>query len=146
MLACLVAGPEVLDYESIETISILKYFESPVSGPTQVEERLVYGIVLRPDYVDAHLDIMSIKEVQKTAHRYLANGGTMGLMHEGKADAVCVESYIAPVDFAFGSGEVKRGDWMLVSQIISDELWGRIKSGELKSFSPGGWSRARILV
>lgn len=87
-----------------------------------------------------------MKEVEKTAHRFMANKGKMGLQHEQEADAVVVESYIAPVDFPLGLGEVRKGDWVLVSLVINDQIWKDIKSGQLTAYSPGGKTRARILV
>ena len=127
-------------------VKVLKFMEASPTNPGEEEQRLVYGIVLRPNAVDGHLDIMTTREVAKTAHRFLANGGSMGIMHEREADAVAVESYLAPIDFTLGNGEVRKGDWVLVSLVINDNLWDRIKSGELSAYSPGGKSKARILV
>lgn len=155
ILATFVYGTQALEVlpeirasrpEADTKVKVLKFLESSPTHPGEEEQRLVYGIVLRPNKVDGHLDIMTSREVEKTAHRFLANGGTMGLMHEKEADAVVVESYIAPIDFPFGSGEIKKGDWVLVSLVINDQLWDRIKSGELSAYSPGGKSKARILV
>jgi hypothetical protein len=151
--------PKVEGFEEIDThaslgspslqearVKVLKFMEASPTNPGEDEQRLVYGIVLRPNAVDGHLDIMTTREVAKTAHRFLANGGTMGIMHEKEADAVAVESYLAPIDFTLGNGEVRKGDWILVSLVINDNLWDRIKSGELSAYSPGGKSKARILV
>lgn len=153
MLATLIYGTSALLIDQVSpepakeqpaNIQILKFFEGDQG--TKQEQRLVYGVVLRPNAVDAHMDIMSMKEVEKTAHRFMANKGKMGLMHEQEADAIVVESYIAPVDFPLGTGEVRQGDWILVSLVINDRIWDQIKSGELTAYSPGGKSRARILV
>ena len=133
------SGKEPVEAE----VKILKFFQDREG---EKELRLVTGIVLRPNHVDAHLDIMTPREVQKTAHRFLANGGNMNLMHEKDADAVVVESSIAYADAPLGSGEVRKGDWLLTSLVICDDLWDRIKSGELSAYSPGGKSKARILV
>lgn len=136
---------EDLDPLAGAELKILKFYNEPQS-PQEPEKRLVYGVVLRPNHVDAHMDIMSMSEVEKTAHRFMANKGKMGLMHEQDAAAVIVESYIAPLDFPMGAGEVRKGDWVLVALVIDDQIWGKIKSGELTGFSPGGKTRARILV
>ena len=148
--------PEVRKYAKVKgdpedfgldsRVQILKFMEASPTNPGEEEQRLVYGVVLRPNKVDGHLDIMTTREVEKTAHRFLANGGSMGIMHEKEADAVAVESYIAPIDFVLGNGEVKKGDWILVSLVINDHLWDRIKAGDLTGYSPGGKSKARILV
>ncbi len=102
------------------------------------DQRLVYGIVLRPSVVDGHLDIMTPEEVQKTAHYYMAVGGIMGDGHVDFADAIPVESYIAPVDFEINGQQVVKGDWVLVSLVVDDDLWAKIKSGEVTAYSPGG--------
>lgn len=152
ILASLVYGPsdpDILPTDHApegslpDEVKILKFFEEKAEPG---EQRLVYGVVLRPNAVDAHMDIMTMKEVEKTAHRFMANKGKMGLMHEQEADAIVVESYISPVDFPLGLGEVRKGDWVLVSLVINDQIWEKIKSGELSAYSPGGKTRARILV
>ena len=154
IMATLLYGSPVLDLlpkltdRSFENskIKILKFLESSPTDPYEQEQRLVYGVVIRPNAVDGHLDIMTEREVEKTAHRFLANGGSLADMHKKGANAVVVESYIAPIDFPFGNGEIRKGDWVVVSLVIDDDLWEKIKSGELIAYSPGGKSRARILI
>ena len=51
------------------------------------------------------------------------------------------ESYIAPADLTINGQRVKKGSWLLMYHILSDELWRRIKSGELTGFSMGGFAR-----
>lgn len=103
------------------------------------EKRLVYGIVMRPNVVDVHKDIISREELEKTAHYYLANKGVVGDRHSKVAKVEVVESYIAPVSFKLGDGEVKEGDWVLVTHILDDDLWAKVKSGEYQAYSPGGF-------
>ena len=107
------------------------------------EQRLVYGVVIRPNMIDGHLDTMSPEEVIKTAHYFMAVKGIMGVGHAEKAEAIPVESYIAPVDFMLGDGEVKAGDWVLVSYILDDELWSKVKSGVYNGYSPGGFANRK---
>ena len=73
-------GLEVAESEPVE----VKVIKSEVDD----DQRLVYGIVLRPSVVDGHLDIMTPDEVQKTAHYYMAVGGIMGDSHAEFADAI----------------------------------------------------------
>lgn len=123
-------GLEVAEGDPIE----VKVIKADVDD----DQRLVYGIVLRPNVVDGHLDIMSSDEVEKTAHFYMATGGIMGDGHVDAADAIPVESYIAPVDFQIEGQQVIKGDWVLVSLVVDDDLWAKIKSGEVTAYSPGG--------
>ena len=102
------------------------------------ELRLVYGVVLRPDVIDKELDVMTPREVEKACHFYGAVNGIMGFRHRQKADAIPVESYIAPVDFVIGNQQVHKGDWVVVSFVNDDELWRRVQAGEITGYSVGG--------
>jgi len=52
-----------------------------------------------------------------------------------------LESYLAPTDFSVGELAVKKGTWLLAVRVLSDELWERVKSGDLTGFSIGGSAR-----
>jgi hypothetical protein len=69
--------------------------------------------------------------------------GGLGLMHRLRVnDQVKVlESYLAPTDFTIGELTVRKGTWMLAVRVLSDELWDRVKSGDLTGFSIGGSAR-----
>jgi Putative phage serine protease XkdF len=116
------------------------------------EKRLVTGIVLEPDEVDAQKDWERAEVIERAAHNFLANynrpstdGGTLiGLMHktfEG-VGVELVESYIAPEEFHLGgtakSKKVKKGSWVMTVHISSDKTWKDVKSGKLTGFSVGG--------
>ncbi|MGE0327859.1 MAG: XkdF-like putative serine protease domain-containing protein [Polyangiaceae bacterium] len=107
------------------------------------DERYVLGIVLEPEVVDAQGDIYSPEEIRVAAHRFMEEFGGLGLMHRMRVnDQVKVlESYLAPEDFELGPSTVKKGTWMLAVRVLSDELWERVKGGELTGFSIGGSAR-----
>lgn len=107
------------------------------------EERYVLGVVLEPETVDAQQDIYSPEEVRKVAHRFLEESQTLGLMHQLPAagQVKIVESYLAPRELAFGDEVVKAGTWLMGVHVLSDELWARVKAGELTGFSIGGHAR-----
>ena len=69
--------------------------------------------------------------------------GGLGLMHQLRVnDQVKVlESYLAPTDFQIGEVVVPRGTWLLAVRVLSDELWQRVRNGELTGFSIGGSAR-----
>jgi len=103
------------------------------------DERIVYGVVLRPNFVDSQGDTMTADDVEAAAHYYLENARTIGLRHQGRLAGAVLESYIAPVDFTLGRGDVKKGDWVLVIRVDNDEVWQQIKDGDLDAFSVGGF-------
>lgn len=102
-------------------------------------QRIVYGVVLRPNFKDAQDDIMTPQDVESAAHYYLENARVLGFRHRGKIAGAVLESYIAPVDFKLGQGEVKKGDWVLVVRIDDNKIWQMIQDGELNAFSVGGF-------
>ncbi len=114
---------------------------------TDQEKRLVYGVVYEPDVEDSQGDVASAEEIEKAAHRfmiYLQEGvAFVDVQHNDQpADAVVVESYIAPVDFQFqGSSEaVRKGSWVVVTHIVDEQLWKAVKS-ELKGYSMAGFGK-----
>lgn len=103
------------------------------------ERRLVYGEVLVPDVEDSQGDVVSPEEIEKAAHEYLRNFRLVGDTHETLAPAEVVESYIAPVDFTPEGGDlIRKGSWVMVVKIHSDEMWEEVKKGEYTGFSIGG--------
>lgn len=106
---------------------------------TDGAQRIVYGVVMRPDFVDAHQDTASPEDVEQAAHWWLENSRTLGLRHNGLLVGVVLESYIAQTDFTLGAGEVKKGDWVLVIRIDDLEVWAGIEAGTYNAFSIGGF-------
>lgn len=108
-------------------------------------QRIVYAVVLRPNFSDAQGDTMLPADVEKTAHDYLENSRILKFRH-GKdskygdkvIDAKVLESYIAPADFPLGTGQVKKGDWVMAVRIDDQGLWDDVQSGKLNAFSVGG--------
>ncbi len=105
-----------------------------------VEERLVYGVVLEPDSFDSQDDTISGEEIKKTSHNYMMENMNLGFMHSHLINhaASIVESYLAPQDMQLNDELVKKGAWILVTKIANDELWGMIKRGEITGYSIGG--------
>ena len=114
-----------------------------LKGVDPGDERYVLGIVLEPEVVDAQGDIYSAEEIQAAAHRFMEEFGGLGLMHRLRVngDVKVLESYLAPTDFEVGDLTVRKGTWMLAVRVLSDELWDRVKSGDLTGFSIGGSAR-----
>lgn len=104
-----------------------------------LEKGLVYGIVYMPDEVDSQGDFTSSEEIERAAHEFLPQAA-MNLHHTDKeANVTVVESYIAPCDLKFDSGElVKKGSWILVSKVNDADLLKSIETGEITGYSLEG--------
>lgn len=105
------------------------------------DKRLVYGVVLEPNGVDAQNDTVRPEEIEHAAHVYLQESRVIGDSHKGKARANVVESYIAPIDFEMGSQKVAKGSWVMAIKIQDSETWLKVKRGHFTGFSIGGQSR-----
>ena len=106
------------------------------------EQQVVRGVVLEPDVVDSQDDIMTSQEIESAAHGFMVEVqrgvGSIGVDHEGPADAVVVESFLAPIEFVEGEQTVRKGSWMLAIKIFDAELWKSVKSGDRTAFSIHG--------
>jgi len=139
-----------MERKSIDLIiaAMKKNIEPPVvkmveilKEATDTEKRLVTGIVLKPDVPDGHGDIMTADEIEKTAHGFMLHYRNMGEQHENKADAVPVESYIAPVDMNIAGRAIAKGTWLITSKVLSESLWYAIKAGHYTAYSAGGYAQ-----
>ena len=97
-------------------------------------KRIVYGEVLAPDAVDAQGDVVRGPEIESAAHRFIADGGLVGAMHEEFTGVGrVVESFIARE----GDPDFVPGAWVLGVQ-LSEEAWRRVQDGAWTGFSVGG--------
>lgn len=123
------AFEEMLDTK----VDLLKLFD-------EGEERLVYGVVLEPNGVDAQGDTISPEEIREAAHKFLQEYGNVGLQHQtfinGKARIL--ESFIAPADMLIGDQTVRKGTWLMAMRVLDDDIWKAVKSGLITGFSIGG--------
>lgn len=108
-------------------------------------DRIIYCVVLRPDFQDAQDDVMSADDVVQAAHYYLENARVIGLRHgkdpvqgEKPVPGAVLESYIAPVSFDFGNGRIEKGDWVIALRVDDQGIWDKIQSGEYQGVSVGG--------
>ena len=116
------------------------------------DQRLFYAVVLEPmtnvtPEGDAHGDRMTSSEIEKSAHYYMEMGSTVFKNHQSKIDAKVVESFISPTSYTpEGSDEqIKQGSWVMAIKIFDDEMWEKVKSGEITAFSPGGFGNREDL-
>ncbi len=121
-------------------------FDKPtklIKGADPSDERYVLGIVLEPEVIDAQGDIYSADEIREAAHRFMEEFGGLGLMHRLRVndEVKVLENFLAPTDFTLGDTPVRKGTWLLAVRVLGDELWEKVKSGELTGFSIGGSAR-----
>lgn len=101
-------------------------------------KQLVYGVVYEPNVPDAHNDMMEAEEIEKAAHKFLADYRNIDKQHDFQSGyGEVVESYIAPQDFEVGGEVIKKGSWVLVTK-ADDETWEAIQKGEITGYSMAG--------
>jgi hypothetical protein len=139
--------PEADDQSGEPSVENTTKFFIPI---LKAEQRLITGVVLQPEVVDAQGDIMSADVIKDAAHRFLAqyNKSTkMGLMHKDfKPRFDLVESYLAPVDITLNGSIVKAGSWIMVVKVLDDSIWEQVKKGKLTGFSIGGKARVQKIT
>ena len=107
---------------------------------SDADRRLVYGVVLEPEVIDAHNDVVSVDEIENAAHNYLIKSRMIGDQHNKPAKADIVESYIAPADLDIGGQHIKKGSWVMVTKVHDDRMWTGIKKGSYTGYSIGGYA------
>jgi len=110
------------------------------------EKKLFYAVVLEPmtDVTpegDSHGHVMKADEIENSAHYYMEMGSTVFVDHQKKISAKVVESYISPINFTpeGSDSEITKGSWIMAVKILDEEIWKKVKSGEITAFSPGGY-------
>jgi len=99
------------------------------------EKRLVYAEVYLPDVEDAHGHSMTRVEIEKMAHGFMREARTMQIdyNHDNDTNYGCymVESFIA----RDGDPDYAAGAWVGAVFVGSDDLWTKIKNGDITGFS-----------
>ena len=126
------------NYSGETEVESFKFFKK------DTEQRIVYGAVLVPYEVDLQGDIETPEEIEKAAHKFLSGFQTIGDMHEKfKGIGNLLESSIAQVDFMLNGVYVKKGSWVIATKVVEDDVWDKIKKGELTGYSIG-YSATRV--
>ena len=106
------------------------------------ELQIAYAEVYLPNVLDTHKEFMSEETIRKMAHNFLSLGKVSKIdLNHDKEDTGClvVESFIVrkgDPDFPVP------GSWVLAVK-VTDDLWPKIKSGELGGFSLGGMAKTK---
>lgn len=116
----------------------------PVVKSTNEEgDFLLFGVVMRPDAVDAHGEFADATLVRKSSHDFLAGYGTangMGVQHKEFDHPIeLVESGIETVSHEKHGLPVLAGDWTVLARVNSDALKEQVAKSALTGFSIGGF-------
>ena len=116
---------------------------------TNDEKRIVVGVVLEPETVDAQGDIIPRDVIEKAAHQFLSGynvRNTLGFVHKVfKKNFDPLESYVVPQDMTIGSQAVKAGSWVMSVKVLNKDIWQLVKDGQIKEFSIGGKAKSQQL-
>jgi DNA adenine methylase len=108
------------------------------------EEKFALGIVLEPlkemGQTDSQNDLYSAEEVRKAAHVFMEEFADMGVQHTEIANSKIkiLESWIQRDDAVIEGTAVTKGTWMMAVRFVDDDLWTKVKKGEITGFSIGG--------
>jgi len=109
-------------------------------------KRLVTGIVLQPEVVDAQGDIMDADVIKDAAHDFLAlyNEATkLGRGHKVfNIPLDLVESYIVPETTILNGRTIRKGTWMMTTRVVDDDTWDDVLAGKLRGYSIAGMAKA----
>jgi hypothetical protein len=119
------------------------------------EKRIVIGPAMIPDLKIFRKDVdgnpyyvfFSAETIKLIAEKYMRNKylDNNDEMHNGKAiqDVYVYESWIKEYDEdkanKYGYADLPIGTWFVAMKVRNDNVWNKIKAGELKGFSVSGY-------
>ena len=108
------------------------------------DERTVLGwaSVIERDgqpVIDHQGDVIDEPTLVKAAHGFMSNYRVGKAMHDGQPVSDAVESMVFTRDLQKALGiDLGMVGWLVKFKVNDDEVWKKVKSGELRSFSIGG--------
>jgi hypothetical protein len=122
---------------------------------TDDEKRMVVGPAMVPDlkifrrdaFGNPYYVFFSAETIKMIAEKYMRNKyiDNNDTNHDGKAveDVYVVESWIKEdkedKSNKYGYGDLPVGTWFVSMKVRNDEVWQKVKNGELKGFSVSGF-------
>lgn len=159
------SDPNLVSYVSDEKDELQKsdvQFCQIAKAAEVAEEQFVLGPVLIPGKFDLQGDRLSVAEVRKTAHDWMAYYQNMGREHavspeqinDFRADVsglmngkiLPVQSYLTLDDGYVCGRFYPAGTWMLGAIFVDDDLWAQVKRGEINGWSIGGYAKRNPVV
>lgn len=141
---------EVLEYAIqavIEAILEKSMSETRIVGEilkVDDEQRLIYGwgsVVTEKGIpvVDLQGDVIEAETLVKAVNEFMEHVRVGKTMHEGEATGQVIHSLPVTDEICKALGiQCDREGWIVAYKVYDDEVWKRVKSGELKAFSIGG--------
>lgn len=133
----IVLGPEM--FEEIDEISVVgKILKS------DDEQRVVYGwasVVTEKGepVVDLQGDVIEPSELVRATTEFMKSARESKMMHQGGQIGTVIHSMPLIDDIAKSLGiATEREGWLVGVHVTDDDVWKRVKSGELAAFSIGG--------
>lgn len=111
---------------------------------TDDEMRVVYGWASMAKEGDTHVmdlqgDKIDVSDLVKAAHDYVTSSRDAGDLHETFGIGKVVESIVLTLEVQKALGiDLGKVGWFIGMKVDDDNVWKRVKSGELKAFSIGG--------
>lgn len=116
------------------------------------EQRMVWGwaSVIEENgrvVTDKQDDQIEIAELSKAAHGFMKFYRVGGDMHETMGVGDVVESIVFTPDVQKALGvDLGKVGWFVGFHVTDNEVWKRVKSGDLKAFSFGGRARREAIA
>jgi len=102
---------------------------------TDDDRRIIYAEVYAPYTLDTYGDMMLPEDIELMAHRFLQIKdlhSTVDTNHDNIPNgSYPIESFIARK----GDPDFTEGAWVVGTKVVDDEIWARVKSGELNGYS-----------
>lgn len=108
------------------------------------EQRMAYGwasviSVGGEPVVDTQGDVIEPDVMLKAATEFMADARLAKAMHKGDGIGEVLHSFPLTAELAKSLGiETDREGWIVGVKVHSEDVWKRVKSGELQAFSIGG--------
>jgi hypothetical protein len=91
------------------------------------------------DIIDTQGDLIDIADIAKAAHDFMLYSRTAGDMHDRIGVGQVVESIVFTPELQESLGiDLGKSGWFIGMKIHDEDVWARVKSGELGAFSLGG--------
>ena len=108
------------------------------------EQRMVYGwasVITEKgeDVVDRQGDVIKSDVMVKAVNKFMEHVRVGKEMHDGNQVGMVVHSWPVTNDICKSIGiQSDREGWIVAFKVYDDEVWAKVKSGELGAFSIGG--------
>lgn len=100
------------------------------------DERYVEGVVYAPNEIDTWGEFMDAEGVQTLAYRFMQNvalAASIDTGHDNNPNgSTPVQSFVAVKDDPRGYPE---GAWVLGVKVLNDDVWAKVKKGDISGFS-----------